>query len=67
MPMKVVHRNEASAPELAVAATVGLPVVLATHSDGRHSVLLDRDSLTVLDGSVSCFESALLAALEGSS
>lgn len=65
--MRLVHRNEASASELAAAAAVGLPVVLGTRSDGQRSVLLDRSALDALDGSVGRFESALRVALEDQS
>lgn len=63
VPVRVVHRNEASADERAAWAEVGLPVVLGRHADGSHSVLLMREDLVELDGSVERFERALTAAL----
>ena len=63
VPVRVVHRNEVTPEERAAWATAGLPVVLARHTDGRHSVLLTREELARLDGSVEGFEVALSAAL----
>ncbi|WP_404386116.1 hypothetical protein LL946_06865 [Knoellia locipacati] len=62
--VRLVHRNETTATERAAWATVGLPVVLGATVDGDHVVLLDREALGSLEGSVEAFEQALGRALE---
>jgi hypothetical protein len=65
VPVRLVHRNEATAAERASWSSVGLPVVLGATDGGEHVVLLDRQALGALDGSVEAFEQALGRALEG--
>lgn len=63
VPVRVLHRNEASESERAGWAQVGLPVVLGVRADGTHVVLLAPAALDALDGSVEAFDEALRAAL----
>lgn len=65
VPVRLAHRNETTAAEQAACASVGLPVVLGATADGGHVVLLDRETLASLDGSVDAFEAALRRALGG--
>jgi len=65
VPVRLVHRNEATEAERAAWASVGLPVVLGNTRDGRHVALLDPRTLRSLDGSVEAFEQALTDALAG--
>lgn len=63
VPVRVVHRNETSDDARVTAASAGLPVVLGRRAGGGHAVLLDRDALIALGGSVDAFEVALRRAL----
>ena len=64
VPVRVVHRNEATEDER--AAWSGLPAVVGVRADGRRTVLLDPTALAALGGSVPAFEEALLEALSAS-
>lgn len=57
VPLRVVHRNERSAPE-AAACTAGTPTVLARTVDGAWCVLMSPADLE-LGGSVEAFEQRL--------
>jgi hypothetical protein len=63
VPVRVVHRNEATEDERAVWSGSGLPAVIGVHGDGRRTVLLDPAALAALGGSVPAFEKALRQAL----
>jgi hypothetical protein len=68
VPVRLVHRNETTAPERAAHHRCGLPAVLGVRDDGERTVLLGPTELRALDGSVAAFETALRSALaaEGS-
>ena len=63
VPVRVVHRNEATQEERAAWSGSGLPAVIGVRRDGRRAVLLDPTALAALGGSVPAFENALLEAL----
>lgn len=64
VPVRAIHRNEASEAERASWSGVGLPVVLGVRADGTHTVLIDPAGLDALGGSVEAFDEALRAALD---
>jgi hypothetical protein len=68
VPVRLVHRNEATGDERAACHVSGLPAVLGVRADGSHTVLLGPTGLRAVGGSVERFEDALLSALavEGS-
>jgi hypothetical protein len=64
VPVRLAHRNETSPGQQVAWSEAGLPVVLGASQDGSHVVLLGREVLTSLGGSVDAFERALLLALD---
>jgi hypothetical protein len=63
-PLRVVHRNELSAPEAAAVEGVALPVLLGRSIDGGWRVLVDAVRLDELGGSVAGFRAEVAAALQ---
>lgn len=63
VPVRLVHRNEATGDERAAWSVSGLPAVVGRRADGTHTVLLGPTGLAALHGSVPAFEQALLDAL----
>ena len=63
VPLRVMHRNEASEDERRAWSVSGLPAVIGVRSDGTRSVLIGPTGLAALAGSVPAFERALLDAL----
>ena len=63
VPVRLVHRNEATDDERGAWSVSGLPAVVGVRADGTRTVLLGPTGLADLDGSVPAFERALLDAL----
>jgi len=63
LPVRLVHRNEASDDDRRAWSVSGLPAVVGVREDGSRTVLLGPTGLAALDGSVAAFEHALLDAL----
>lgn len=63
VPLRLVHRNEASDDERHTYSVSGLPAVVGVRRDGSRTVLLGPTGLASLGGSVPAFEQALLAAM----
>ncbi|HET7822001.1 MAG TPA: hypothetical protein VFL10_10790 [Ornithinibacter sp.] len=63
VPVRLVHRNEATDDERATWSVSGLPAVLGLRADGSRTVLLGPTGLSALDGSLPALEQALLDAL----
>ncbi len=61
---RLLHLNEMPADVSAVIAECGSPAVLTRGSDGSLVVLLGRDDLETLHGSVASFETAVTRALD---
>ncbi len=64
VPLRLVHRNEATEGERSAYRVSGLPAVVGVRADGSRTVLLGPTVLASLGGSVPAFEHALLAELE---
>ncbi len=63
VPVRLVHRNEASEDERAAYVMTGLPAVLGVRADGSHTVLLGPTMLRAAQGSVTEFAVGLREAL----
>ena len=63
VPVRLVHRNEATDDERAAWSVSGLPAVVGVRADGSRTVLLGPTGLAALGGSLPAFEQALLDAL----
>jgi hypothetical protein len=63
VPVRLVHRNEASDDDRHAWSVSGLPAVVGVRDDGSRTVLLGPTGLAALGGSVPAFERALLDAL----
>jgi|SRR6478752_1245583 hypothetical protein len=63
VPVRLVHRNEASDAERGAWSVSGLPAVVGLRADGTRTVLLGPTGLAAIGGSVAAFEQALLDAL----
>lgn len=61
VPMALLHRNEVTTAMIAEIGSTALPAVFAHHRDGHVTVALSAKQLATMGGSVSDFESALVA------
>ena len=63
VPVRLVHRNEASDADRHAYSVSGLPAVVGVRDDGSRTVLLGPTGLAALGGSVPAFERALIDAM----